>query len=68
MPNYKAHCAYLVYTIEYVLTLMEDDNLLQWDTVKGILRQSLLDLKEQISENTGDSEEETENDEIPRNS
>ena len=68
MPNYKKHYAALVSTIDDVLTLMDNDDLLQWDKIKAKLQQALLDVEDQIIEEMDDSEEETEIDKNSKNS
>ena len=59
MPNYKKYYAFLFSTIDDVLTLMDNDDLLQWDMIKAKLQQALLDVEDQIIEEFDDTEEDT---------
>lgn len=50
MPDYKKLYAYLVGEIDDALTLMEGDDLLQWDKVKNILQTALLEAEDRAIE------------------
>ena len=70
MPNYKKHYAFLCSTIDDVLGLMDNDDLLQWDKVKEVLQKALLDVEDAVIEEMEEQEElkepeEPKNDEKP---
>lgn len=66
MPDYKKHYAFLLYEMDRALTLMENDDLLQWDAVKEILAKALIDVEARVVEEMDELEEykATENPEI----
>ena len=56
MVNYKKHYANLCGTISDALTLMENDDLLQWDKIKTMLQNALTEAEDQIIEEMDDKE------------
>lgn len=49
MPDYKKLYAYLVGEIDKALTLMDDNNLLEWDHIKQILQTTLWEAEDRAS-------------------
>lgn len=49
MPDYKKLYAYLVGEIDKALTLMDDNNLLEWDHIKQILQTALWEAEDRAS-------------------
>ena len=57
MPDYKKHYAFLIYTIDYALGLMDNDDLLQWDKVKKTLQKALSNVEDAVIEEMDEQEE-----------
>lgn len=49
MPDYKKLYAYLAGEIDEALTLMDDNDLLQWDRVKQTLQTALWEAEDRVS-------------------
>lgn len=48
MPDYKKLYAYLVGEIDKALTLMDTENPFQWENVRAMLQNALLEAEERI--------------------
>lgn len=55
MPDYKKLYAYLVGEIDEALTLMDDNDLLEWDHIKQILQTALWEVEDRASGGEGEA-------------
>lgn len=55
MPDYKKLYAYLVGEIDEALTLMDDNDLLEWDHIKQILQTALWEAEDRVSDGEGEA-------------
>ena len=48
MVNYKRHYAFLLFKMDEVLKIMEEDNLLEWDRCKEIMSKALMNVEKRV--------------------